>query len=123
MLYPDGQVFSTVNAGGLLGLLDKITYALFVGGLQGHYTDSTPMFPTLRMDDDRLPAQEQIWGINLGGEQVGFTQNFVQQHPIYNTVIGDIPIVIERWPPSLGQQIKNHKCTSVTININLSYLL
>ena len=29
----------------------------------------------------------------------------------------------ERWPPSLGQQIKNHKCTSVTININLSYLL
>ena len=31
--------------------------------------------------------------------------------------------VEERWPPSLGQQIKNHKCTSVTININLSYLL
>ena len=31
--------------------------------------------------------------------------------------------VKERWPPSLGQQIKNHKCTSVTININLSYLL
>ena len=29
----------------------------------------------------------------------------------------------QRWPPSLGQQIKNHKCTSVTININLSYLL
>jgi hypothetical protein len=98
VLYPDGQVFSTVNAGGLLGLLDKITYALFVGGLQGHYTDSTPMFPTLRMDDDRLPAQEQIWGINLGGEQVGFTQNFVQQHPIYNTVIGDIPIVIAWFP-------------------------
>ena len=31
--------------------------------------------------------------------------------------------VAQRWPPSLGQQIKNHKCTSVTININLSYLL
>ena len=29
----------------------------------------------------------------------------------------------KRWAPSLGQQIKNHKCTSVTININLSYLL
>ena len=32
-------------------------------------------------------------------------------------------LVNERWAPSLGQQIKNHKCTSVTININLSYLL
>ena len=34
-----------------------------------------------------------------------------------------LPYVKQRWPPSLGQQIKNHKCTSVTININLSYLL
>lgn len=93
-LYPDGQVFSTVNPGGLLGILDKITYTLFVSSLEGHYTESDPMFPTLSMDDDRLPAQEQIWGINLGGEQVGFAQSFFKQNPVYNTIIGETPVVV-----------------------------
>ena len=117
-LYPNGQVFSIVEPGGLLGILDKITYALFVGGLEGHYTGSDPLFPTLRMDDDRLPAQEQIWGINLDGEQVGFAQSFVKQHPIYNTVIGNIPVVVAWFPEyeTLGVFSRNINGRIVEVN-------
>ena len=93
VLYPDGLVFR-VDESGLLGLIDKITYALFVSTLSGHYEGPDPLFPTLRMDDDRLPAKEQIWGINLGGAQVAYSRAFLEQHPIINTEIGGQPVLL-----------------------------
>jgi len=96
-LYPEGQVFH-IEESGLLGLLDKITYAMFVYSLEGHYTGTDPLFPTLRLDDDRLPAKEQIWGINLGGEQVAYTRSFLEATPVHNTVIGDHPVVLSWFP-------------------------
>jgi hypothetical protein len=96
-LYPDGQVFHLVTSG-LLGLLDKITYALFVHGLADHYTGPDPLFPTLRLDDDRLPAKEQIWGINLGDEQVAYARSFLEETPVHNTVVGGQPLVVAWFP-------------------------
>jgi len=96
-LYPQGQVFHVVEKG-LFSLLDKMTYALFVSGLEPHYSGPDPLFPTLNLNDDRLPAKEQIWGINLGGEQVAFTRNFLEQQPIYNTIVGGEPVVMAWFP-------------------------
>ena len=83
-IYPDGQVFHVVEKG-LYGLIDKITYWIFVVGLEPHYEGPDPLFPTLRLDDDRLPIKEQIWGINLGGEQVAYTRSFFEKQPVHNT--------------------------------------
>jgi len=96
-LYPDGRVFRTVGSG-LLGLLDKITYAMFMFSLEDHYNGPDPLFPTLRLDDDRLPAKEQIWGINLGGEQVAYARSFLEKNPVYNTMVGGQPLVVAWFP-------------------------
>ena len=96
-IYPGGKVFRTVSTG-LLGVLDNITYALFINGLEPHYTGPDPLFPTLKLDDDRLPAKEKIWGINLEGETVAFTRHFLEQNPIYNTTIGGKPVVTAWFP-------------------------
>ena len=96
-LYPQGQVFHVVEKG-LFSLLDKITYALFVSGLEPHYNGPDPLFPTLTLDDDRLPAKEQIWGISLGGEQMAFSRSFLEQQPIHNTIVGGEPVVIAWFP-------------------------
>lgn len=96
-LYPEGRVFH-IKESGLLGMLDKITYAMFEYSLEGHYTGTDPLFPTLRLDDDRLPVKEQIWGINLGGDQVAYTRNFPEQTPVHNTMIGGQPLVVAWFP-------------------------
>jgi hypothetical protein len=96
-LYPDGRVFH-VKASGLLGLLDKITYQMFVFSLEGQYTGPDPLFPTLNLNDDRLPVKEQIWGINLGGEQVAYTRSFLEKTPLHNTTIGGQPMLIAWFP-------------------------
>lgn len=96
-LYPEGRVFRTVDSG-LLGLLDKITYKLFMLSLDSHYSGPDPLFPTLRLDDDRLPIKEQIWGVNLGGEQVAYALSYLQKTPVHNTMIGGQPVVVAWFP-------------------------
>ena len=96
-IYPDGRVFHVVESG-LLGLLDKITYALFVSTLEGHYEGEKPLFPTLNMDDNRLPAKEKIWGVSINGEQVAYTRTFLAQHQLLNTVVGGEPVLVAWFP-------------------------
>ena len=96
-IYPDGLVFHVVEKG-LYGLLDKITYAMFVATLDPHYNGAKPLFPTLSLEDDRLPIKEQIWGINLGGEQVAYARSFFEKQPVHNTVIGGEPVVVAWFP-------------------------
>jgi hypothetical protein len=96
-LYPDGRVFH-IKASGLLGLLDKITYQMFVFSLEDHYTGPDPLFPTLNLDDDRLPIKEQIWGVNLGGEQVAYTRSFLEKTLLHNTMIGGEPVLVAWFP-------------------------
>jgi hypothetical protein len=96
-IYPEGKVFHVVETGPYAAL-DKVTYALFVGGLESHYEGPDPLFPTLRMDDDRLPPKEQIWGINLNGEQVAYTRGFLEKNRLHNTTIGGKPVLVVWFP-------------------------
>lgn len=61
-LYPEGKVFQPRAS-----LLDKMTVALFNMSLPGHY-DGDPMFPTLDLQDNRLPTGEAVWGMEVNGE-------------------------------------------------------
>ena len=96
-LYPDGQVFR-VDETGPYALIDKITYALFVSGLEPHYNGPDPLFPTLRLDDDRLPAKERIWGINIDGEQLAYTRSFLEKNNVHNTTLAGKPVVVAWFP-------------------------
>ena len=116
-LYPDGQVFNTTT-GGLLGLLDKVTYALFVNSLDGHYNGEKPMFPTLRMEDGRLSANEQIWGVSLNGEQVAYARSFLEQNPLYNTNIGGQPVLIAWFSEYETLGIFSRKINGRTVKVS-----
>jgi hypothetical protein len=96
-LYPDGKVFRVVESGPY-ALIDKITYALFVSGLEPHYSGPDPLFPTLRLDDDRLTAKERIWGINLDGEQVAYTRSYLERENLHNTTIAGKPVLVAWFP-------------------------
>lgn len=96
-LYPNGKVFRVIESGPY-AWLDKITYTLFVSGLEPHYNGPDPLFPTLNLDDDRLPAKERIWGINIGNDQVAYALSFLQQQPIHNTIIGGQPVTVAWFP-------------------------
>ena len=96
-IYPEGRVFHVVETG-LLGLLDKVTYAAFVATLKGHYEGEKPLFPTLDMDDNRLPAKEKIWGVNINGEQVAYTSSFLDKNPLHNTNVGGEPVLLAWFP-------------------------
>ena len=59
-LYPAGKVFSPNP-----NLLDRMTIALFNSALVDHYRGD-PLFPTLSMEDGRLPPGEAVWGLRVG---------------------------------------------------------
>ncbi len=68
-LYPDGQVFYTKP-----NIFDQFTQLIFDAGLKAHYAGQ-PLFPTLTMDDDRLPSGEPIWGMQANGDAVAVAQS------------------------------------------------
>ena len=116
-IYPEGLVFHVVEKG-LFGLLDKVTYWAFVVGLEPHYNGPDPLFPTLDLDDDRLPAKEQIWGISLGGEQVAYSKSFLEKQPVHNTEVGGEPVVVVWYPDYETLGVFSRRIDGRTIEIN-----
>lgn len=87
-LYPEGQVFNyTPN------LLDRITMALFDKSLVNHY-QGDPMFPTLDLEDDRLPTGEVVWGLNINDEQLAITRAAMSQNAVRTVKVGGEDIVV-----------------------------
>ena len=90
-IYPQGEVFEYKFDRWLDGVLLK----LFEGGMKKQFDPQRgPMFPTLRLDDTRLPQKEQIWGLNINGDQMAFARSFFDKHAIYNTEVGGQGIVL-----------------------------
>jgi len=90
-IYPQGEVFEYKFD----RWLDKALLALFADGMAQQFDpEKGPLFPTLRLDDSRLPLKEQVWGLNINGEQVAFARSFFDKHPTYNTSVGGVSIVL-----------------------------
>lgn len=96
-LYPQGKVFR-VEESGPFAWVDAITYKMFVLTLGSQYEGPEPMFPTLRMDDDRLPPKEQIWGLSFNDEQVAYTRSYLEKNPVINTIVGGEPVLVAWFP-------------------------
>lgn len=90
-IYPRGEVFEYRFD----RWLDDVLLAAFADGMKQQFDpDRGPMFPTLSMEDSRLPSKEQIWGLNINGEQVAFARSFFDRQPIFNTTVGGLPVVL-----------------------------
>lgn len=90
-IYPEGEVFEYKFDRWIDGVLLK----LFDDGMKKQFDPSQgPMFPTLRLDDTRLPLKEQIWGLNINGEQMAFSRSFFDKQPVYNATVGGQNIVL-----------------------------
>ena len=90
-LYPDAEVFVyEFNRA-----LDSVLLALFEGPMEKQFSEEHgPIFPTLAMKDNRLPAKEQVWGFDAGDEQAAFTEAFLNQNPIFQFSLGGNAYVI-----------------------------
>ncbi len=91
-LYPEGLVFFTRPS-----WFDGITLAIFDAGLGAHY-EGTPLFPTLDMDDDRLPAGEQVWGMEVNGEAMAVARSAFDAASFYELELGGESIVAIWYP-------------------------
>ncbi len=91
-LYPEGQVFFTEP-----NWFDRITLAIFDAGLGSHY-EGKPLFPTLAMDDERLPAGEPVWGMEVNGEAMAVARTAFDGTSFHELELGGEAIVAIWYP-------------------------
>ncbi len=104
--YPEGQVFiNKPSANPVLRLFDMFTETMFSAGIARQHREAAPVMDNMSHHDDRLPNKTYVWGINIGGDAVCFTDDFIALHdgPV-NTVIGGRTIVLayDRVYESIG---------------------
>jgi len=77
-LYPQGLVFNYHNS----NIFDKLVYGMLektIYSQGGQYDKSTKelSFPSIKHIDERLHAKEQIYGVEINGESVAYTKEFL----------------------------------------------
>jgi hypothetical protein len=90
-LYPEAEVFIyEFNR-----VLDSFLLAVFEGPMEKQFSEEHgAIFPTLTMEDDRLPTKELIWGLDAGGQQAAFTEGFLKNNPVFQFSLGGNEYVI-----------------------------
>jgi hypothetical protein len=56
------------------------------------------LFPTVDLEDTRLPSKEKVIGIKDGGEAIAYTREYLRSAGVVNTRVGDKSIVIAHVP-------------------------
>jgi len=90
-LYPDAEVFIyEFNRA-----LDSLLLAIFEGPMEKQFSEEHgAIFPTLALEDVRLPNKELIWGLDAGGQQAAFTEGFLKNNPVFQFGLGGNDYVI-----------------------------
>ncbi len=104
--YPDGTVFLNKPSGNLiLNLFDTAMEMLFSASITKHHHEAAPVMDNMSHSDDRLDNKTYVWGVDLDGDAVCWTDDFtVEQGNIVNAQVGGHPVVVA-WHPryeSLG---------------------
>ncbi|WP_170602973.1 DUF3179 domain-containing (seleno)protein [Ruegeria arenilitoris] len=104
--YPDGTVFlNKPSSNPLLFLFDSAMEMLFAASIGKHHREAAPVMDNMSHFDDRLDNKTYVWGVDIDGDAVCWTDDFVvEQGNLVNTQVGGRPIVIA-WHPryeSLG---------------------
>ena len=104
--YPDGEIFlNRPSSNPFLRILDIFTDLAFSFAISRQHREENPIMDNMTHSDDRLANKTYVWGINIGGDSVCYTQDFiVENNNLVNAVIGGRSVVIG-WDPfyeSLG---------------------
>ena len=104
--YPDGTVFLNQPSSNLvLRLFDLLTETLFAASIARQHNEAKPLMDNMSRHDDRLPTKTYVWGIDIGGDAVCYTQDFIVDNDnLINIGIGGRSVVVA-WDPvyeSLG---------------------
>ena len=104
--YPEGVVFLNKPTGNpLLRLFDAVIDAVFSVSLAQQRREEAPTIQNMTRFDDRMPNKTYVWGIEINGDAVAYTDDFVFEHDnIVNATIGGRAIVMAYEPKleSLG---------------------
>jgi len=94
--YPHGTVFLNKPVGNpLLRLIDMVIDAVLAVSLAQHHREEAPIMDNMTHYDDRLPNKTYIWGIEIRGDAVAYTEDFVFEHDcVINAKIGGRAIVV-----------------------------
>ena len=104
--YPEGTVFINMPPSNpLLYLFDMALELLFSASIYRQHREAKPVMDNMTHYDDRLPNKTYVWGVDIDGDAVCWTDDFVvEQGNILNTVVGGQPLVVACHPryESLG---------------------
>ena len=104
--YPEGTVFiNKPPSNPVLYLFDMVLEMLFAASIDRQHREEKPVMDNMTHYDDRLPNKTYVWGVEIDGDAVCWTDDFVvEQNNVLNAVVGGQPLVVA-WNPryeSLG---------------------
>ncbi|PSL17478.1 DUF3179 domain-containing (seleno)protein [Shimia abyssi] len=104
--YPDGTVFiNKPSSNPILFLFDMALEMLFAASIERQHREAKPVMDNMTHYDERLPNKTYVWGIDIDGDAVCWTDDFViDQGGLVNATVGGRPVVAA-WDPrfeSLG---------------------
>jgi hypothetical protein len=103
--YPEGEVFvndyliEDMRAGFLQNpvvfVYDKIMDGIFDWAIEEQKNSDQPAFPTIEYFDERLANKQPVWGFDIDGDYVAYTEEFVrEQGGVVNATVGGQAVVI-----------------------------
>lgn len=104
--YPDGTVFiNKPSSNPLLALFDQVLETLFSSEIAKQHRIAAPVMDNMTRFDDRLHNKTYVWGVEINGDAVCWTDDFVVENGnLINAVVGGRDLVVS-WDPkfeSLG---------------------
>ncbi|MEM9633340.1 MAG: DUF3179 domain-containing (seleno)protein [Pseudomonadota bacterium] len=99
--YPDGTVFLNKPASNpVLFLFDKAIETLFSSEIARQHRVAAPIMDNMSRSDNRLHNKTYVWGVEINGDAVCWTDDFVVGHGnIVNTLVGGRALAIA-WDPN-----------------------
>jgi hypothetical protein len=94
--YPQGEVFINVPPKNpLLWIFDKLIDTIFASEIGRQHREAAPIMDTMTRYDNRLHNKTYVWGIEIGGDAVCWTDDFaVAQGNIVNATVGGTAVVV-----------------------------
>jgi hypothetical protein len=104
--YPNGTVFiNKPSSNILLALFDRVLETVFSSEIARQHRIAAPVMDNMTRDDDRLHNKTYVWGVQINGDAVCWTDDFVVENGnLINAAVGGRDLVIA-WDPkfeSLG---------------------
>lgn len=104
--YPEGTVFiNKPPSNPVLYLFDMLLEMVFSSSIDRQHRENKPVMDNMTHYDDRLANKTYVWGLEINGDAVCWTDDFVvEQDNVVNAEVGGRPIVVA-WHPrfeSLG---------------------